>query len=260
VTFDPFGDFETRGYLRNIAKAKDRVLVQRLQHNSFLTGIDAGLRYLETRSFLTYVDVLQTHKTLFEAVFPWAGEDRLTNAPAIFVNKGTVLFAHPKDIRRAVGHALVKGQDKAFMAERPGEIMGYLAYGHPFLDGNGRTIMLVHAELARRAGFGIDWSATDKEQYLAALAQEIETPKGSSMPISNLSSEKLPARTTLSPQPRRRPVSMAATPMRSLAPPGIRLLRLAMRRRSSNAKARAPDTTRRPKGNGGRIGRHFRCC
>jgi len=176
VTFDPFGDFETRGYLRNIAKAKDRVLVQRLQHNSFLTGIDAGLRYLETRSFLTYVDVLQTHKTLFEAVFPWAGEDRLTNAPAIFVNKGTVLFAHPKDIRRAVDHALVKGQDKAFMAERPGEIMGYLAYGHPFLDGNGRTIMLVHAELARRAGFGIDWSATDKEQYLAALAQEIETP------------------------------------------------------------------------------------
>ncbi|BAM92216.1 putative cell filamentation protein [Bradyrhizobium oligotrophicum S58] len=176
MTFDPFGDFETRGYLRNLAKAKDRALVQRLQHNSFLTGIDAGLRYLESRSFLTYADVLQTHKTLFEAVFPWAGEDRLTNAPTIFVNKGTVLFAHPKDIRRAVDHALVKGQDKPFMAEKPGEIMGYLAYGHPFLDGNGRTIMLIHAELARRAGFGIDWSATDKEQYLAALAREIEAP------------------------------------------------------------------------------------
>jgi cell filamentation protein len=43
VTFDPFGDFETRGYLRNVAKAKDPAVVQRLQHNSFLTGIDTAL-------------------------------------------------------------------------------------------------------------------------------------------------------------------------------------------------------------------------
>jgi cell filamentation protein len=41
VTFDLSGDFETRGYLRNVAKAKDPAVVQRLQHNSFLTGIDA---------------------------------------------------------------------------------------------------------------------------------------------------------------------------------------------------------------------------
>ena len=62
------------------------------------------------------------------------------------------------------------------MTQKPGEVMGYLAYGHPFLDGNGRTIMFIHAELARRAGFGIDWSVTDKDQYLAALTQELEEP------------------------------------------------------------------------------------
>ena len=54
--------------------------------------------------------------------------------------------------------------------------MGYLAYGHPFLDGNGRTIMVVHAELAERAGISIDWSATSKVAYLNALTQEIERP------------------------------------------------------------------------------------
>jgi cell filamentation protein len=32
------------------------------------------------------------------------------------------------------------GQAKAAMAAKAGEVMGYLAYGHPFLDGNGRTI------------------------------------------------------------------------------------------------------------------------
>jgi cell filamentation protein len=134
------------------------------------------LDYLKARPSLCYADLLQTHKALFEGVFPWAGEDRLANASHIFVKKGAVIFAHPNDIRKAIDYALEKGQDKAFMAEEPGEVMGYLAYGHPFLDGNGRTIMLIHAELARRANIGIDWAATDKDQYLTALTQELEEP------------------------------------------------------------------------------------
>ncbi|UPJ58719.1 Fic family protein [Bradyrhizobium sp. 192] len=176
MTFDPFGDFATRGYLRNVAKAKTPEIVQRLLHNSFLTGIDAALHHLKVRSSLTYDDVLKTHGTLFGAVFPWAGEDRHTNASHIHVKKGATFFAHPEDIRRPIDYALEKGQNKAFMAEKPGEVMGYLAYGHPFLDGNGRTIMLIHAELARRAGIGIDWAATDKDKYLAALTEELEAP------------------------------------------------------------------------------------
>jgi cell filamentation protein len=176
VTFDPFGDYASRGYLRNVAKAKDPEIVQRLLHNSFLTGIDAALADLKARPSLNYDDILKTHKTLFEAVFPWAGEDRHTNASHIHVKKGGIFFAHPDDIRKAIDYALEKGQDNAFMAEKPGEVMGYLAYGHPFLDGNGRTIMLIHAELARRAGISIDWAATDKDQYLAALTEELEQP------------------------------------------------------------------------------------
>jgi cell filamentation protein len=43
VTFDPFGDFETQGYLRNLAKEKDPKIVRRLEHASFMTGIDAAL-------------------------------------------------------------------------------------------------------------------------------------------------------------------------------------------------------------------------
>jgi cell filamentation protein len=184
VTFDPFGDFATRGYLRNVAKARDPAIVQRLLHNSFLTGIDAAMNDLKARPALCYDDVLKTHKTLFEAVFPWAGEDRRINAPHIHVKKGAIFFAHPDDIRKAIDYALDKGQDKAAMAERPGEVMGYLAYGHPFLDGNGRTIMLIHAELARRAGIGVDWAATDKDKYLAALTEELGEPgKARSMPI-----------------------------------------------------------------------------
>lgn len=96
--------------------------------------------------------------------------------PDLAISKGTVLFAHPDQIQRAVDYALTHGQDKEFMREKPGVVMGYLAYGHPFLDGNGRTIMVVHGVMAQRAGISIDWAATDKVGYLSALTKELDNP------------------------------------------------------------------------------------
>jgi cell filamentation protein len=43
VIFNPLCDFETQGCLRNIAKEKDPDIVRRLEHASFMTGIDAAL-------------------------------------------------------------------------------------------------------------------------------------------------------------------------------------------------------------------------
>nr|WP_245438794.1 Fic family protein [Bradyrhizobium sp. SK17] len=68
------------------------------------------------------------------------------------------------------------GNNTTTMREKPGEVMGYLAYGHPFLDGNGRTIMVAHSILAQRAGFSIDWASTDKAAYLQALTKELDNP------------------------------------------------------------------------------------
>ena len=176
MTFDPFGDFATRGYLRNLTGEKDLAIVRRLEHAAFVTGLEPAFRALGAAKMLTYDHVLSTHKALFDAVYPWAGRDRLSTLPEHAVVKGAVQFAHPKDIRAAVDYALRNGQDPAFMAEKPGEVMGYLCYGHPFLDGNGRTLMAVHALLAQRAGFSIDWSKTDKTAYLDALTKEIDAP------------------------------------------------------------------------------------
>ena len=180
MTFDPFGDFETRGYLRNVARTKDTKIVRQMEHASFTTGLDAAFAKLASQTKLSYDDVLGTHKILFDAVYPWAGQDRLATAPRLVVSKGNdkgkISFAYPQDIRRAIDYGLDHGQDKKFMAAKPGEIMGYLAHGHPFLDGNGRTIMVLHCVLAQRAGFSIDWAATSKNDYLAALTKELEDP------------------------------------------------------------------------------------
>ena len=176
MTFDPFGDFETQGYLRNLAKEKDPDIVRRLEHSSFMTGIDAALERLANVKHLSYADVLETHKILFEAVYPWAGQDRTTTAPDHAISRGPVLFAHPDNIQRAAHYALAHGQDREFMREKPGVIMGYLAYAHPFLDRNGRTIMVLHGVMAQRAGFSIDWATTGKADYLAALTKELDDP------------------------------------------------------------------------------------
>ena len=113
---------------------------------------------------------------LFDAVYPWAGQDRTRTAARLTIKKGDVIFANPPEIRRATEYGLHLGRDREAMRTKPGEVLGYLAFAHPFLDGNGRTIMTVHSIMAQRAGFSIDWAKTDKVAYLDALTQEIETP------------------------------------------------------------------------------------
>jgi cell filamentation protein len=176
VTFDPFNDFATRGYLRNFEGEKDLAKIKLVEHASFLAKLDTALDQLARIDRLSYQDILDTHRTLFKDVYPWAGQDRAQTAPDKVISKGGVIFAHPDDVKRAVDYALRMGQDKALMAEKPGEVMGYLAYAHPFLDGNGRTILAAHVELAERAGIGIDWAATDKAAYLTALTRELQHP------------------------------------------------------------------------------------
>ncbi|MEN6484226.1 MAG: Fic family protein [Syntrophobacteraceae bacterium] len=174
--FDPFNDYETKGYLRNLLGEKDLRIIKHLEHSSFVAGISEAFKYLASVKKLFYRDVLHTHKLLFGDIYPWAGQDRAQAVPDIAVSKGNVLFAHPQDARVAVEYALRVGSDPALMKEKSGEVMGYLAYGHHFLDGNGRTIMVVHTELAQRAGISIDWAATGKTAYLTALTKELEKP------------------------------------------------------------------------------------
>jgi len=105
--------------------------VRRLEHASFTTGIDDAFEALNKKKALNYSDVLSTHNTLFEAMYPWAGQDRAQTAPNIAVSRGSVLFAHPKYIQNAIEHAPKLGNDPKAMREKAGEVMGYLAHGHP---------------------------------------------------------------------------------------------------------------------------------
>lgn len=66
--------------------------------------------------------------------------------------------------------------DMLCLTHKISDKLGLFAYGHPFLDGNGRTMLVLHSELCHRAGFCIEWQRTRKTDYLAALSAEIASP------------------------------------------------------------------------------------
>lgn len=174
--FDPFHDFDAAGYLRNVRRDKDEATIKHFEHNIFRANFGQALAHLASCDVIAYDHFMRVHSILFADYYPWAGQDRAAVLADSAVSKGRVMFSHPLSARLAVEYGLRLGQDKTVMTQKPGEVMGNFAFGHPFLDGNGRTMLLVHMELCYRAGFSIAWQDTNKDDYLNALSREIEAP------------------------------------------------------------------------------------
>jgi cell filamentation protein len=177
--FDPFEDYETKGYLRNIEGIKDLNVLKYQEHAFFESNLETALKYLgKIRGAITYAQFVEVHGILFREFYPWAGQDRHMLGVGRLVGKGSrVQFEASEQCRRAVEWGLDMGNNPETMRLRPGTVMGAFAWGHPFLDGNGRTMLLVHAELCFRANFAINWLASRKDNYLNALTREIEDPQ-----------------------------------------------------------------------------------
>ncbi|MTV37705.1 Fic family protein [Duganella radicis] len=177
MTFDPFGDYDTNGYLRNYGNLKDREFVKIQEHSAFVSNLDEALDFLSPANSpeITYQSFLDVHRILFSDFYPWAGQDRLSLGVGRNVGKGdAVEFEQSDRSRQAVEwglHLAAKG-----LRQKPGAVMGAFAWAHPFLDGNGRTMLLVHTELCGRAGFAIDWTKSGKNAYLDALTKELWRP------------------------------------------------------------------------------------
>lgn len=177
--FDPFKDFDQVGYLRNVDRLKDLDEVKLQEHAFFLANVEGALaRLRRVRGPIEYQHFLSIHHMLFAGFYPWAGRDRHDLGVGRLVGKGdSVQFEVSELCRAAVEHGLRMGNDPGTMRSRPGAVMGAFAWGHPFLDGNGRTMLVVHTELCRRAGVVVDWGASTKGTYLAALTAEIGDPR-----------------------------------------------------------------------------------
>jgi cell filamentation protein len=176
--FDPFGDFSTRGYLQNFFGIKDLAKRKAVERTVVQINLPIVMETLRSRKQLSYGDILSAHKQLFQKVYPWAGQDRTVTSPGLDISKAGIhdIFARPEHIRMAMDHGLRLASKTEIMRSKAGTVMGYLAHSHPFLEGNGRTIMIVHQEMCRRAGFHTDWMETDQANYLTVLTEELLNP------------------------------------------------------------------------------------
>lgn len=176
--FDPFHDFQSAGYLRNVEGTKDPQRIRKHEAFFFESNLEEAVHFLgKQRAPITYPHFLQVHRILFHEFYPWAGQDRHQLGVGRIVTKGPgIQFELSERSQQAVEWGLRDGNDKECMRRRPGGVMGAFAWGHPFLDGNGRTMLLVHAELCHRAGFAIDWIRSRKNDYLDALTHELAHP------------------------------------------------------------------------------------
>ena len=69
MTFDPFGDFETAGYLQNSLQLKDPTEVKESEHLSFELSIEDALAYLAKKKPIDYQAVLNVHEILFSGFY-----------------------------------------------------------------------------------------------------------------------------------------------------------------------------------------------
>jgi len=175
--FDPFGDFDSKGYLQNVERLVSLEEVKILEHTFFEANLEDAFKFLgKVTGPLTYKHFLNVHHILFNEFYPWAGKDRFRLGVGTYVEKGNFQFEESSQAQRAVEWALEMGNNVTTMRKKPGVVMGQFAWGHPFLDGNGRTMLIVHTELCARANFSIDWSSSKKNDYLHALTKELQTP------------------------------------------------------------------------------------
>ena len=134
MAFDPFGDFEQAGYLRNLLAIKSQRHIKAMEHQAFLVSLPSCMVWLSRQDVLGYEQLLEVHRLLFCGVYPWAGKDRLELASTKNVRKGDTEFANPQDMRRA----FIAGNS----AKSHGQVLGYWAYAHPFLECNGRALFV----------------------------------------------------------------------------------------------------------------------
>lgn len=72
MNFDPFGDFDTAGYLQNALMLKDPDEVKASEHLSFELSLEDALQFLAAEKHINYAPLLKVHEILFSGFYPWA--------------------------------------------------------------------------------------------------------------------------------------------------------------------------------------------
>jgi len=114
------------------------------------------------------------HREIFSDVYPWAGELRVVD-----ICKGSTIFLENAKILNTLDmlfvefgdHNFYRGFDQNQFSIHAGIFLNKLNFIHPFREGNGRTQRLLITQIARQAGFIINWAAISADAMRKACIE-----------------------------------------------------------------------------------------
>ncbi|NUU20894.1 MAG: cell filamentation protein Fic [Streptomycetaceae bacterium] len=165
---DPYVDPET-GLLRNRLGIRDSLLLSRAEAD--LSHL--GLTELDRRPLPGGYDLAHLrafHRAIFGDLYPWAGELRTVEiAKSHAFCPARNIVSYGRDVfRRLARNGRLRGLEPDAFVRELADLLGDINALHPFRDGNGRAQRAFVAQLARDAGYRIQWAGLDAEANVAA--------------------------------------------------------------------------------------------
>lgn len=132
------------------------------------------------------------HRALFGDLYEWAGELRTVD-----ISKGQS-FGHHSQIAAYLGERLqyvraedyLRGLRRREVVDRLAHYLGEINAVHPFLEGNGRAQRAYIRQLARRAGWELNWNHLDPSENIAV---SIASLNGNDEPLRRLLDARIAA-------------------------------------------------------------------
>lgn len=190
---DPYLDPQS-GVLKNRAGITDATTLK--QHEAMWASA-GSVRWASKPEANSYdLDHLQKiHARLYGETYEWAGKTRTTDkdrngiahtSPQQIEASSKALFAQ----LQAEKKALDKAGPEAF-AQRAGHYMGELTKLEPFREGSTRTQQVFMTQMARDAGYNIEWHKVDRLQMAHA---QTEAMRGNHKPFEAMFKDHLKER------------------------------------------------------------------
>ena len=161
---DPYTDPDS-GVLRNRLGITDRDALLQAEAD-LTTAATAVLIDAPLPGVYDLVHLQAFHRRIFRRIYPWAGEIR-----TVAIAK-TDLFCLPQHIEGYASSTFeqlarekhLHGLTRDAFVDRLTHYFAEVNAIHPFREGNGRTQRAFFGQLAREAGWPIDWSGLDPDE------------------------------------------------------------------------------------------------
>ena len=163
--------------LINKRDIRDAARLDKFEHErSSLRGFD--LQQSPIKGYFDLEHIKTIHQHLFQDVYEWAGKTR-----SVFLMKGGSMFAHPDFIekywqmehKKIEAQNFLRGMDKEKFTGELARHYGEINAIHPFREGNGRSTRVYLTQLAKEAGYELDYSKVDKGRWNEAAKQSFDT-------------------------------------------------------------------------------------